>query len=85
MIVDNLLVGLLIEGKLALDGRFHSRWILWQVDFRGTAEGFGLRDHARSIQHHHVSRIGVGSAQASMMCMIYHHFSWPRFERVMNQ
>ena len=62
MIVDNLLVGLLIEGKLALDGRFHFRWIFWQVDFRDIPEGLGLRDHAQWTRHPHVSHIGVGSA-----------------------
>ena len=62
MIVDNLLVGLLIEGKLALDGRFHFRWIFLQVDFRDIPEGLGLRDHAQWIEHPRVSLESVGSA-----------------------
>ena len=47
--VYNMLIDLLAEGKIAIEGKFHFRWISLQVKFRGNPEGLGLRDHARSI------------------------------------
>ena len=47
--VYKMLIDLLAEGKLAIEGKFHFRWISLQVKFRGNPEGLGLRDHARSI------------------------------------
>ena len=47
--VHKMLIDLLAEGKLAIEGKFHFRWISLQVKFRGNPEGLGLQDHARSI------------------------------------
>ena len=53
--VYKMLIDLLAEGKLAIEGKFHFRWISLQVKFRGNPEGLGLRDHARSIWHGRIS------------------------------
>ena len=72
------------RGKLDIAGKFHFRSLFSAAGFRHIPEGLGLRDGARSIQHHHVSLETSLSTCAQHALHIFHHFSWPRFERVQN-
>ena len=72
------------HGKFDIEGKFHFRTDFSAGGFRHIPEGLGLRDGARSIQHHHVSLETSLSTCGQHALHIFHHFSWPRFERVMN-